>query len=390
MYLDITATSLQQLGAFHTAKEITQQPDSANQVLISFKEQKKALHAFTKGFLEKSNARIILTGAGTSEFAGNSIVSYLQNALDKLPGTDKKRIDSIGSTELVSNPSLYFDRTTPTLLVSFARSGNSPESVEATKLADALVDDCYHLAITCNKKGHLYQTALIQDNHYAFLMPEETNDVSFAMTSSFTSMMIGALLSFDYNGNIEKSVPKICNVMRLAISAFNKPIKALADKKYSRVIYLGSGVFKSLSEESALKLLELTDGGTAVMFNSPLGFRHGPKSFINNDTLVVVMVSNDPHTQKYDLDLINEVRNDNIARDVVTINAPDSIVESALDFKFDNAAALKDVELLLPFISWAQIFATHSSLTHGITPDTPCASGAVNRVVQGVILHELK
>nr|WP_281166533.1 SIS domain-containing protein [Psychromonas hadalis] len=125
----------------------------------------------------------MLTGAGTSAFAGSSIAHFLKNKTNI-------RFEAISTTDLVSNPRLYFEKTVPTLLVSFARSGNSPESVEATKLAEQLVDDCYHLAVTCNKEGQLYNASLACDNYFAMLMPEESNDIGFAMTSSFTLMMI--------------------------------------------------------------------------------------------------------------------------------------------------------------------------------------------------------
>jgi len=382
MFLNIKSEVLQQLGAFNTAKEICQQPKTILKVLRQIQDDKANIHNFTRDFLKKPNARIILTGAGTSAFVGNSIVNYLKNETNA-------RIESIATTDLVSSPLTYFERNTPTLLISFARSGNSPESVESTRIADELVDDCYHLVITCNKQGQLYKETLNNDNAYVILNPEETNDLGFAMTSSFTSMLMATLLAFDFDNKIEAQVPNITNVMQSVITDSSLPIKQLADKKYSRIIYLGSGDLKSLGEECSLKLLELTSGAVSIMFDSPLGFRHGPKSFINEDTLVVVMVSNDLHTQKYDIDLINEVRKDNIAKDVVTISSEKVNLSGELDFKLIDADNLNDTELLLPFIAWAQIFSVYSSLAHGVLTDTPCTSGAVNRVVQGVILHDL-
>ncbi len=79
------------------------------------------------------------------------------------------------------------------LLVSFARSGNSPESVAAFDLANQCVARCSHLVITCNKEGHLYQSVQGSDNGFALLMPPQTNDKAFAMTSSITSMMCSCL-----------------------------------------------------------------------------------------------------------------------------------------------------------------------------------------------------
>ena len=46
-----------------------------------------------------------------------------------------------------------------------------------------------------------------------------------------------------------------------------------------------------------------------------------------------------------------------------------------------------DVEQAFCFLMYAQTFALMQSLHMGNTPDTPSASGTVNRVVQGVIIH---
>ena len=90
---------------------------------------------------------------------------------------------------------------------------------------------------------------------------------------------------------------------------------------YERVVYLGSGLFQGLAREAALKLGELTNGAVATCFDSPLGFRHGPKTFITDSTLVMVFVSNDPLTRRYDLDLIDELRRDGCAARIIEVTA---------------------------------------------------------------------
>ena len=63
-------------------------------------------------------------------------------------------------------------------------------------------------------------------------------------------------------------------------------------------VYLGSHIFKGLAREAALKLLELTDGRRDLRYDSPLGFRHGPKIDRQRETLVVIFLSNDPYTRR--------------------------------------------------------------------------------------------
>ncbi len=171
-------------------------------------------------------------------------------------------------------------------------------------------------------------------------------------------------------------------------------MNALVSKKFERVVYLGSNELKALAQEAALKLLELSDGQVVAISDSPLGFRHGPKTVLNEKTLVVVFVSNNPYTRQYDLDLLRELRSDNRAGEILALSASDDI------FSLDSASksnsvylpgisTKNDIEIALPFVVFAQIFAFLQSLALGITPDSPSRSGTVNRVVEGVTIYPL-
>ena len=87
-----------------------------------------------------------------------------------------------------------FQKDFPTVLVSFARSGNSPESVVAVQLAEQIVTDLYQVTITCAKDGKLAKQAVGNEKNLLLLMPEKSNDQGFAMTGSYTCMALTALL----------------------------------------------------------------------------------------------------------------------------------------------------------------------------------------------------
>ena len=63
------------------------------------------------------------TGAGTSQYVGDTVVPYLRAHGD----TQAFSFESIGTTDIVAKPEDYLIKDEPTLLVSFARSGNSPK-----------------------------------------------------------------------------------------------------------------------------------------------------------------------------------------------------------------------------------------------------------------------
>ena len=164
-------------------------------------------------------------------------------------------------------------------------------------------------------------------------------------------------------------------------------IAALADPGIGRVVYLGSHVLGGIACEAALKLLELTDGGVVAMHDTPLGFRHGPKTFVTPDTLAVVFLSNDPHSRRYDLDLARELVADGRARQVLLVDAQSNDIDGAIGVRLAGLDTSPDVELLFASIAVAQLLAFDLSLAHGLTPDQPSRSGTVNRVVQGVRIH---
>ena len=379
--LGIDEAELQKLGALWTAREIEQQPEMLRQTQSLLSAQKDAIEAFLKPLLDH-RVRIILTGAGTSAFIGECLAPALSARL-------KARVEAIPTTDLACAPQLYFETDTPTLLVSFGRSGNSPESVAAAQLADRFVTNLHHLVITCNAEGAL--AAYGQGaKGLTILLPEATHDRSFAMTSSFSCMTYAALAAFTGIEAMQDRIEAIAMATQGVLTDYTVAMKQTASEGYERIVYLGSHIFQGLARESGLKLLELTNGGLVTMFDSPLGFRHGPKTIVNSKTLVVVFFSNNAYTRGYDGDLLDELRKDNDAARVIAITAQDGVgVEAADTVRIRGLETADDTDLLFPYIICPQVFAFYESLNHGLTPDKPNASGTVNRVVQGVRIHEL-
>ena len=373
---------LQALGALFTAREIAQQPAMLRKTQAGLLARKNALDSFLRPLLDRAATRVILTGAGTSAFIGECLAPYLAA---KLPC----RVEAIATTDLVAAPYLYFEPGTPTLLVSFARSGNSPESVAALDLANQFVGEIHHLAVTCNPDGALARKVGTAGSGMAILLPEETHDQSFAMTSSFSCMTYAALAALSGIDGIR--VDRMARAVEAVITEQTAAMTALAARRYERVVYLGSHIFKGLAREAALKLLELTDGGMIAAFDSPLGFRHGPKTIVNDRTLVVVFLSNDAYTRRYDLDLLEEIRRDGKAGGVLAMSGHDEGIPAGVDRILVPAMEdAHDVDLLFAFIAAPQIFAFEESIRRGLSPDSPNVSGTVNRVVQGVRIHAVR
>ena len=375
----LDTSALETAGAEWTAAEVLQQPDIWREVEALMAREAGRIGIFLGPLLRRPDLRIVLTGAGTSSFIGECLAPAMTRVLDR-------RVEAISTTDLVASPDSWLQARAPTLLVSFARSGNSPESVSAVALASSLVTPCAHLIITCNADGALSRWAKGQPDTCVILLPAASNDRGFAMTSSFTGMVLAAALAFGLLTPGDGRVQAVSSAARALQARLRPTVQALVEAKFERVVYLGSKELKGLAKEAALKMLELTDGRVVVTAESPLGFRHGPKTVLNARTLVVVFLSGDAYARRYDLDLLAELRREAVAGRVLALSgtadgAPDS------DTITLDASLPSDLELCLPYAVFAQTLALLSSLAVGMRPDQPNAAGTVSRVVQGVEIY---
>lgn len=383
MLFGFTEQQLETRKAQFTACEIAQQPETWLKTLELVKAQKDELNAFIGQVTGNSAFDVIMVGAGTSDYVGKSAFEVLSASLPF-------KVQSCATTDLVVEPEKYIKKGRPTLLVSFARSGNSPESVGAVETADKVSDLVYHLFITCNSQGALAKLAGEKKNCYSLLLPPETNDKGFAMTSSFSCMYLACLFAFRLErlAEAEESVKKLCAAAEQFISEDWTIAEKIAEEyDFERIVYLGTGVRKGIAQEAALKMLELNAGKIGTFFESPLGFRHGPKSIINDRTLTVFFVSNNDYVLRYEKDLLNELIGEKRGNRLLALTSGDEQIESDYFYRLPCAGGLGEEYQALLCIMFAQVFALLVSLKNGIGPDNPCPTGEVNRVVKGVTIY---
>jgi tagatose-6-phosphate ketose/aldose isomerase len=383
-YLGLDLPALVKMGAIHTAKEISQQPQLWKKIHESILIQQTEIQAFLKKALGNSG-RIILTGAGTSAFIGMSLRGIFQRKTGIVT-------EAIATTDLVSHPQDYLISGVPTLIISFARSGNSPESEAAVVLADKLCTTCFHLIITCNPKGKLANCSL--RNKLIFALPTESNDQSLAMTSSYTGMLLAGLLmaQLDDIVSMKDKVHILTQYGEKVITYYADELRQIAKKDFTRAVFLGSGPLVGTATESHLKLQELTDGKVICKKDSFLGFRHGPKAVINESTLVVYLFSNDAYVLQYEKDLVDSMKKGNPPMLEIGISES-QLADVKLDHAFcfsENGSRLPQEFLTICSVLPAQLLGFYKSLHLKLQPDSPSNSGAITRVVEGVQIYSLK
>lgn len=382
-----TDDELIKLGAQITTREIEQQPQLWQETLKIYQDKKGEIEDFLNKINEKfGKVKVIFTGAGTSAYVGNTVMPYLRKHADRT----KYDFEAIDTTKIVSTPEDYLEADTPTVLLSFARSGNSPESVATVELAKQLVNNLYQIAITCAPEGHLAQDLEDDPTGLVLLMPAKSLDQGFAMTGSFSCMALMSLLVFDTLSDDKKAniIDEISSMGQSVIDRESE-IQKLVDTDFDRITYIGSGALGGLAQEARLKILELTAGKVAALFDTSMGLRHGPKSFLDDKTIVFAFVSNNTYTRQYDLDILDEIRDDNIVPLVMGVGPKKSGQDyNGKFFAFESDELLPDAYLALPDIMFGQTIALLTSIKVGNTPDTPSPTGTVNRVVKGVTIHK--
>lgn len=374
---------LKRIGAFHTATEIGGQPQLWLKTYLYLYNIRHQLSAFLSPLFEKSDLQIVLTGAGTSAYIGD----VLQGVIQKNTGIAAR---SIATTDIVTHPKHFLFENKPTLLVSFARSGNSPESVKAVELANEVCNEIYHLIITCNGEGQLAKKA-DESNAFVFLLPPEANDQSLAMTGSFTSMLLSGILisRLDEIEELKVQVRTVSRYAQVILSEYAEALQKAAELNFDRAVFLGSGIFQGVARESHLKLQELTDGKVICKFDTFLGFRHGPKAVITPQTLMVYIFSNQPYAHLYEKDLVESVYNGQ--KGILNIGISESAfddIKTDLEIVMGKGETRLAEEFLAPVgVIPAQMLGFYKSLFLGLKPDSPSESGTITRVVQGVKLY---
>ena len=369
----------------YTFDEIHQQPAMWRKELENLLAKKAEISAFMHKYLTP-DTDIVLTGAGTSAFIGDALMPVMRGMWHN--------VRSVPTTDIVTHAKYLLDAERPLLLISFARSGNSPESVAAVNLANKVCKKVTHVYITCNKNGKLAKQAEGKDNILLLLLPEETDDKSLAMTSSFSTMLLTCLM-LGHIDTLEKDaemIEKTAKNAEAVMAEYEDKLKEIASRPFERGVFLGSGALKGIAEECHLKLQELTDGAVVCKFDCFLGFRHGPKAVVNSKSIVVYLMTNQEEVQRYERDLVKQVDANNtpVAQVIVIGGKAPELPDVKADLVVRMPYGYEDNTFygIVPFVVVGQLLGFYASKAHGLNPDAPSVSGNIHRVVEGVTIYE--
>jgi tagatose-6-phosphate ketose/aldose isomerase len=367
-------------GYVHTLREILQQPatllDTCERTLARTDDLKESLE----------NVRsIVLTGSGSSEFAGGCVTLALQQGLGITA-------QSVSSGSILTHGTRVLPSLRPTLVVSLARSGDSPESAGAVQLLLDADSQIRHLAITCNAAGQLATRFRNEPRVKLLTLDDRTNDKSLVMTSSFSSLVLAArvlgLLSAPER--YRALCRRLSSIFQSVLDRYFDLFASAVDWHFDRAVFLGSGANTAAAKEAALKMLEMTAGRVSTLAESYLALRHGPMSYLNRNILAVCFLSSEPSVREYEIDLIRELERKKVSGTKVIVgeNIPPELLgpqDVAVDCAELNSLGNEDGCLV--HVLAGQLLAFFRCLKEGLRPDSPSERGVISRVVENFPLH---
>jgi tagatose-6-phosphate ketose/aldose isomerase len=382
--LNLPADQKKTKGVEHTPREIAQQPATWAKAAEILRKRRAEISDFLRA---DPKATIIMTGAGSSEFVGNAVAPALRRRL-------KRTVESVPTTHIVTHPGTVFVPGQSYIVISFARSGNSPESMATYNLVKQVCPQARQIAITCNKDGALAKAAKSDAGSFYIELPEETNDRSLVMTSSYSTMAFTAAgLSLLENADeLSALAEKLGAAGNRIVKEYGGVLEKFTKRPFNRACYLGSGALYGTMQECHLKMQEMSEGQVVAMFNSFVGLRHGPQVFCNKDCMIIAALATDKFVRKYELDMLRELKAKKQGGGTLMIcaKADAEIRDLATDVVelFPNGNAVDDDFRIMSDVMVGQILATFKCMLCGLKPDNPSVSGTINRVVQGVTIYE--
>lgn len=329
-------------------QEIVTQADSWRGALDAVEAQGRAVQK-----LLGADGRVLFIGCGSTHYLAQFAAPFFQATTGRLS-------QGLPSSELLLQSETIIAPSEQPTVVALSRSGDTSETILAVQKARAL--GCKTLTISCYD-----DTGLAHTSDLTIGIPQG-REKSFAQTRSFAGMLVAAQA---VAALVAGDAPLLAELHRLPGLAEDLIARAQPaarrwgeDESVERITYLGSGWVYGLASEATVKMKEMS-----LSLAEPyhfMEFRHGPMSLVDQEHLIVALVSD--RTREYELAVLRDLQARG-ARIVVVANDLDGMD------RFDDGLALQAPlserarpVLYLPFV---QLAAYYRSMHRGLNPDRP-------------------
>lgn len=273
------------------------------------------------------------------------------------------RARAIPASELLLFPDLVLADAEDLAAVVISRSGRTSEAVQAARLLER-EKNIRVLAVTGTPDQPLEQIAT------ATLPLLPCDEQSTVMTRSFSSMLLGlqylAACQAD-DCKLLKSLGKLSGLAQPAMDSLHPQVRDfVGSHQFADYVCLGQGLFFGLACETALKITEMSVS-YAQSFHT-LEFRHGPKSIVGPETLIMFLLSEQGY--EAECDVLQEIKGLGGTTLAVT-NRADKRARAASDLIVEFDFDLPEVVRLAPYVFAGQLTGLCTGLKKGLDPDHP-------------------
>jgi glucosamine--fructose-6-phosphate aminotransferase (isomerizing) len=327
-----------------THQEIFSQPEAWVLALKVLNKQRNAILDFSQ---KEKYEQVIFTGCGSTYYLSLAAASLFQ----EMTGFPSR---ALPASELWLYPRTAYIPNGRTLLFAISRSGETTETLQACE------------AFTARGGGSLMTMVCFPDSQLAkkgavnLIFPSGM-EKSVAQTRAFSTLYLSVVgLSTLWSGRIDlfnnlNTLPSIAQGLLAKYGSMAAQIGK--NLRLDRVFFLGSGARYGLACELNLKMKEMSlTFSEAFHF---LEFRHGPKSMVTRNTLIIGLISEENFP--YELAVLEDMR--------ILGGQVLSIGESHTDITF--MSGVEEVIRNILFLIFGQMMAFERSIAKGLDPDHP-------------------
>ncbi|HEY44685.1 MAG TPA: SIS domain-containing protein [Anaerolineae bacterium] len=345
----------------HTINEILSQPLTWKDALEAYRLRKSSIEALWQ---RQTIDQVIFTGCGSTHYLSMTAAALFQS-LTGVPSQARP------ASELIIFPGLVFAPKSQSMLVAISRSGETTETVEAVQVFRTRTNGPV-IAITCYGDSKLASEADVA------LVAAAAHEKSIAQTRSFTSMtVLSEALAGHLAGHDDQQVLDQLPTWGERLLRMHQSIaqEIGEDKTLERYFFLGSGQLYGIACEAMLKMKEMSLAYSEAYH--PLEFRHGPMSMVNEQTLVVGLLSDEG--LQHETAVLEQMQN--LGARILAISERDDL---PLPVDSLNGIYLKSglpewVRTVL-YLPTLQLMAYHRAMARGLNPDKPTNLDAVVRL----------
>jgi glutamine---fructose-6-phosphate transaminase (isomerizing) len=339
-------------GGEHSAAEILSQPECWQSCLATL-ENDKSFSDFA-GRFEKASGWVFI-GCGSSYYVAESAAA---TALS-LTG---RPAQAIPASELLLYPDAALAAAGGLTPVLISRSGRTSEVIKAAEVLK--LRGIPTLAVTCAPRERLEKMA------DAAILLTAADERSMVMTRSFSSMLLALQVAAARAARDSRFVSSLQKMAGLAAPIFKKvpaEVRKFVEKHhFSDYVCLGQGPFFGLASEYALKLTEMSLSYSQAFHT--LEFRHGPKSIVGPETLLVFLLSDSGY--EAEREVLEEMKA--LGGTTLTVtNRTDAQVRAASDLVVELSLDLPELARLAPTLLTGQLLGLYTGLHKGLDPDSP-------------------